>query len=263
MKQVNIVINNGHRNAANGATGTTGEVDLIDKVFGALSPLLIKAGLQVYYDDANLTNTKSLGDNLMYFVAPHFDGSTNPSYNGGFIDDCPACPNGGVTPCDNSSVQSWKFAQTVADNYFIPMGIAFAPHSTNDSKYYYAFNYTGANTKQFIIELGTLTNQSDHDKCQDYGKIATLLTKGIVSYLTQFDTTYQAYLQGQPAPTPSPSPVNYQAQIDSLTTQLAQQKKSLADLQQTTVTQLAAKDADCLSKLQALKDKIKTFVSSA
>lgn len=259
MKQVTLTIQNGHRNALHGATGTNGEVDLIDKVYFALAPILIKAGIQVFYEDDGLWDadgnfTGLLNGNKDYFIALHFDGATNPSYDGGFVDD---------TPDDLVKEQSWKLAGMVADYYFGPMGIRFAPeHRTVNSTDYYAFYATGTNTKQFLIELGTLTNPSDKAKCQDYGKIATLLAKGIVSYLTQFDTTYQAYLQGQPSPTPTPIPVPDTTEIDSLRKQLQASKDAFTKLQQTTDEQLANRDRDCQALLQDKKVKIKSFVDN-
>lgn len=257
MKQVNIVISNGHMNPGNGQTGTSGERDLIEKVYYALAPLLIKAGLVVYYDDANLTNIKSLGDNLMYAIFPHFDGSTNPTYNGGFVDD---------SPTDAVATESWKLAGVVADSYFGPMGIRFAPeHRTINSTQYYAFNYTGANTKQFLIELGTLTNVDDRAKCQDFNKIATLLARGIIQYLTFNDATYKAWLGGQTPPVPVPPPIPDTAQIDELRKQLQTQKDLVVTITKEK-NQLAADFTECqrlnTSMLERLT-KIKTFILTA
>lgn len=206
MKKVTLCIQNGHRNVSNGETGTAGEVELIDKVFYAVKDRIIAAGIELYYDDAKLANTKRLGNELNYFIALHFDGSTNKDYNGGFIDDAPQCPNAGITPCDMNSVASWKFAQAVADAYFIPMGIKYTDsHRTKDSTYYNAFNETGSDTKQFIIELGTLTNESDRAKLQNVGKIAELLFNGIIAYLSQNDQTYKDYISAN-KPTPPVTP---------------------------------------------------------
>ena len=251
MKQPSITIQNGHRHTTTGQTGTAGEVDLIDKVFYELSPLLIKAGVVVYYDDANVIN----GQNTDYFIALHFDGATNPSYKGGFIDDAPKCPNNGVTPCDNSSDASWKFAQKIADYYFSAMGIDFVPgHRTVNSTYYYAFNYTGEKTLQFIIELGTLTNPDDRGKLQDYKKIATLLSQGIIAYLTENDLNYKQYLASQAIGTDK-------AEIERLRIELQAQKDSYTKLQQTTTKQLADKDTECQSYKSRLQD-IKTYVAN-
>lgn len=223
MKKVTLCIQNGHRNTTTGATGTsdkilvdagvisgpvTYEVDLIDKVFYALRDKLISAGIELYYDDANLENTKRLGEALNYFIALHFDGSVNRDYNGGFIDDAPQCPNGGIMPCDMDASGSWKFAQVVADHYFSSMGIAYADsHRTKNSTYYYAFNETGEKTKQFIIELGTLTNASDRAKLFNVGKIAELLFNGIIAYLSQYDKTYQEYVSANQPKPPTVDPV--------------------------------------------------------
>ena len=173
MSRIKLCLQNAHRNATGGQTGTGGEVDLIDKVYYAIKLIIdskYSDSIELSYDDATVRN----GTTADGFIALHFDGSTNLDYNGGFVDD---------SPYDLVAAESWRFAQIVADNYFSAMGIEFMPnHRTNNSTYYYAFNFTGSNTKQFLIELGTLTNVSDKAKLQDYNKIAQLLMNGIVSY---------------------------------------------------------------------------------
>lgn len=261
MKKVTLTLQNGHRNAMFGNTGTNGEVDLIDKVFFSLAPKLIEKGIEVYYEDDGLWDDDGnflglLNGDKDYFIALHFDGAVNPAYEGGFVDDCPKCPNGGIVPCDLQSDQSWKFAQTVADYYFGPMGIRFAPeHRTANSTYYYAFNTTSENTKQFLIEMGTLTNSSDRAKCQDYNKIATLLCQGIVTYLTNNDENYKAYLAGEAAG-------SNQAQINELRKQLQEAKDAFLKLQQDTSTKLAEKDKQCQLEISRLKQKVKDFANN-
>ena len=237
--KLKIVIHNGHKNITNGQTGTSGELDLIDKVYYALSPLLIKAGLEVYYDDAKSLNSS----NMDYFIAPHFDGATNPSYDGGFVD---------CNPDSYTKEKDWKFAQVIADYYFNPMGIRFAPeHRTANSTYYYGFNYTGENTVQTIIELGTLTNVHDRAICQDYNKIARLLADGIIAYLKAEDPRYEV-------PTVPTPPVDYQAQINGLRQDLEKVKKEYSDYQIKTQKELA----DLNTKCQVIQTKYDTLVKA-
>lgn len=188
MAKIKLTIQNGHRNVTSGATGTSNrvlvdsgqmpppvinEVDLVDKVYYAFKEIVdleYSNSIELSYDDKDVNN----GQYADYFMALHFDGSTNPAYNGGFVDD---------SPDDLVSDQSWAFAQKVADYYFSAMGIEFMPsHRTVNSTYYYAFNYTGANTKQFIIELGTMTNLGDMQKLTDYKKIGKLLFEGFKAH---------------------------------------------------------------------------------
>lgn len=244
MNKVTLTLQNAHRNAPNGQTGTGGEMELVDKVFYAMRDELINKGIELYYDDATVIN----GAKTDYFIALHFDGSTNPAYHGGFVDD---------SPYDQVAAQSWKLAQMVADRYFGPMGIEFVPgHRTVKSTYYYAFNQTGANTKQFLIELGTLTNPDDRAKCQDFNKIARLLNEGIFAYLSQYDDNYKAYLAGQ-------TTISNQAEIDILKKEVQAQKESYSKLQEETKRALSVKDRECQDKIQALKAKIKSFIESA
>lgn len=182
MNKIKLTIQNGHRNVTNGQTGTSGivdgkkvyEVDWIDKVYFALKAKIDSTysdSIELSYDDCNVQN----GAFADIFVAIHFDGSTNKSYNGGFVD---------CSPNSYTKDEDWKLAQTIGDAYFIPMGIKFAPeHRTDNSTYYYAFQYTGENTKQTIIECGTMTNDSDMTKLADYTKIGELILQGIVNYI--------------------------------------------------------------------------------
>lgn len=246
MIKPTITIQNGHRNTTTGQTGTAGEVELIDKVFYALSPKLIEKGVVVYYDDATIKN----GKNTDYFIALHFDGATNPAYNGGFVD------------CNPDSItvdKDWKFAQTIAYYYFSAMGIRFAPeHRTANSTYYYGFNFTGENTIQTIIELGTLTNKDDNAKLGDVNKIATLLCEGIVAYLTKYDKNYQDYLAGQGAG-------QNQTTIDGLRQQLQEANKKIETLTNEK-KQLAKEKEECQKTSDTLLERlnrIKVYVKDA
>jgi len=245
MKKPSLTIGIGHDNAPNGQTGTAGELDLLKKVYFALAPLLQKAGIVVYYDDANVKN----GAFTDYCIFPHFDGSTNSNYDGGFVD---------ASPTSYTKDKDWQMAQFIADHYFSAMGIRFVPeHRTNNSTLYYGFNYTGQNTITFLIELGTLTNPSDKAKCQDYGKIANLLHQGIIGYLSQYDENYKAYIAGQ-------ATISNQTQIDELRQQLQEQTELVKDLQ-TKNKQLAEDLSKCQQTGQALSErlnKIKIFVSA-
>lgn len=243
MSKITLCIANSHRNSPNGQTGTNGELVLIDKVFSELSPLLIKAGIEVYYDDAGMVNINRLGDNLFYAIFLHFDGATNPDYNGGFVD---------ASPESYTETKDWKIAQMVADSYFNNMGIRFAPeHRTINSTYFYGFNEAAKNTVTFLIELGTLTNVHDRAICQDYNKIARLLCDGIVAYLKKEDPRYQV----PTIPTPS---VDYQAQINSLRQELEKTKKEYADFQIKTQGELALLNTKC----QQWEDKYNTLVNN-
>jgi hypothetical protein len=245
--KTSICIQNGNDNNPDGATGTSGEVELVHKVFGALAPRLTSKGIELYYDDYNCLNTKRLGENLSYFISIHFDGSTNPNYDGGLVD----CSPTSLTVNDD-----WKLAQTVADKYFIPMGIRFAQeHRNANTSQYYAFNFTGEKTKQFIIELGTLTNQADRAKCQDFNKIARLLAEGIFAYLTQFDANYQANESSSPSQPP-------QTTTNSLQEQLQASEKLVKTLQTDKIA-LATQLKECqkqsdsiLGRLNAIKDYV-------
>lgn len=259
MIKPTLCIQTGHQNNPYGATGTAGELDLVKKVFSELAPLLIKRGIVVYYDDYTCSNIKRLGDGLHYMIALHFDGSTNTSYNGGLIDVPPQCPNNGITPCDMHADESWKFAKKVADYYFNPMGIALRQeHRTKDTTYYEAFNYTGEKTKQFIIELGTLTNAGDRSKLQDFGKIARLLSEGILAYLSEFDANYKEYLAQNQAEQTS-------TEANELRKQLEAKNKLVKNLQ-TENKQLADEYKECQIQLKAVTerlDTVKKFVLTA
>ncbi len=241
MAKVSITIQNGHRNAENGQTGTSGvtsdgrkytEVQLSDDIFNSMKDRLIAAGIEVYYDDANIVN----GKNTDYFIALHADGADNKDIRGGFVDD---------SPDDQVATQSWKFAQTVADAYFPKIGIPFVPaHSTNNSRYYYAFALTGAKTKQFIIELGTMTNLEDMDKLADVPYIASLLVDGILNYLRQNEPNYK------PDPQPPANTTDKDKQIEDL-------KKRIVDIQKENSEKLAKAEIDCQSRLQAFKDLVR------
>lgn len=216
MSSVSITIQNAHRNALHGAIGTKGEVDLIDEVYYKLAPILIANGVVVYYEDDGLWDTQGnfiglLNGDKDYFLSLHFDGSVNKNVSGGFVD-------AGEMP-SNTKEKDWKFAQTIADYYFGPMGIVFRGNAgrTDNTRYYYAFYATGDNTVQALIELATLTNDADFAKCQDTGKIARLLAEGILAYLKANDPRYQG-------PATLPSPGGNQAEIDGLRQQLEAQK---------------------------------------
>jgi hypothetical protein len=253
MVRIKLTIQNGHRNAANGQTGTSGEMDLIDKVYYAIKSIIDSKYSQIIelsYDDATVKN----GETADYFLAPHFDGSTNTSYNGGFVD---------CSPESLTKDQDWQFAQMIADYYFGPMGITFAPsHRTANSTYYYAFNSTGEKTIQTIIELGTLTNADDKVKCQDYNKIARLLMEGIIAYLTKYDATYQAFIKNSTT-TPTQTPTDsLQQENESLKKQVEDLKKINETLQTKTTQQLADKDIECQKRLSDVKQKIINYITS-
>ena len=248
MTKTTLVLQNGNDNNALGQTGTAGEVVLIRKVFGAIAPLLTSKGIELYYDDYYCLNTKKLGDNLSYFISIHFDGSTNPNYDGGLVD---------CSPTSLTVKDDWKLAQTVADRYFIPMGIRLAQeHRNANTSQYYAFNFTAEKTKQFIIELGTLTNQVDRAKLQDFKKIARLLAEGVLAYLSEFDANYKEYLAGNQAQQTT-------TEIDELREQLKAKSKLVEDLQ-TEKKQLASKYSECQTQLKAVIERlnsIKDFVA--
>lgn len=258
MRKVTFTIQNGHRNSVTGQTGTNGEVDLLDKIFYSLAPKLIEKGVEVYYEDDGLWDNEGnfvglLNGDKDYFLAIHLDGSVNQNADGGMID---AGDVGSPTV-----VKDWKFMQTIADYYFGPMGIRFKGEAgrTDNTKHYYAFYATGANTIQGLIELGTLTNPSDRAKCQDYNKIATLLAQGIIAYLTQNDTNYQEYLKGQTPPTP---PVDCEAKIKVIRDELEEQKKRIEKLRLDTSKQLSDKDLECQQKISRLKQDIVSFINN-
>jgi len=242
MAKVTLTIHNGHRNAQNGQTGTSGktsdgrkytEVQLMDDIYAAMKPRLILAGVDVYYDDADIKSGKVTD----YFIALHADGNANNAdIRGGFVDD---------SPTDMVATESWKFAQAVADAYFPKIGIPFVPsHSTNNSRYYYAFSLTGANTKQFIIELGTMTNLEDMDKLADVPYVASLLVDGILNYLRQNEPNYK------PDPQPPANTTDKDKQIEDL-------KKRIVDIQKENSEKLAKAEIDCQSRLQAFKDLVR------
>lgn len=250
---ITLTIQNGHRNAPNGQTGTSGEVDLIDKVFYAIKTIIDKTysnSITLSYDDATVKN----GATADCFIALHFDGAVNPSYDGGFIDD---------SPTDQMAVESWKLAQTVADNYFNAMGIRFAPeHRTGNSTNYYAFNFTGAKTLQFIIELGTLTNAADKAKLQDVGKIARLLMNGIAAY---YKLSSNASPIGQPPTSPNVPYIVIKQQLDVANQGLAKAQADYKDLQVESAKLLADKEQfrqELQNKLQAIKLKLLDIVNS-
>jgi len=242
MNRIKLTIQNGHFNAPNGQTGTSGELNLIQKVFYAIKSIIDKDyadKIELSYDDANVKN----GAFADYFIALHFDGATNSNYDGGFVD---------CNPDSFTKDKDWDFARTIADYYFNPMGIRFAPeHRTANSTYYYGFNYTGENTVQTIIELGTLTNSHDRGICQDYNKIARLLCQGIVAYLKEKDPRYTV----PTVPTPT---VDYKAQADSLRAELEKTKKEYADFQ----VKSASMIADLTSKCQSWESKFNTLVKN-
>jgi hypothetical protein len=247
MKKVSLTLQNAHRNALFGMIGTAGEVDLIDKVFYAMRDPLINAGIDLYYEDDGIWDERTgnfiglLNGDKDYFISLHFDGSTNKDYNGGFIDN---------SPYDLVANDSWKFAQTVADHYFSSMGIAFRPeHRTNNSTYFYAFNVTGQNTKQFLIELGTLTNPSDRTKLQDHQKIAKLLVEGILAYLKENDPIYKDYIKNL-------EQQSYDGVMEQLRKELSTLKQQVIDTQKDTESKLAIKELEC-QQLRELLKKIK------
>ncbi len=236
MKKPTLTIGIGHDNPLNGQTGTGGELELLKKVYFAIQPRLIAAGVELYYDDAEVKNATFTD----YAIFPHFDGSSNPDYNGGFID-------AGELPSATKD-QDWKFAQTIADYYFSAMGIRFAPeHRTINTKRYYAFNQTGENTKQFLIELGTLTNVNDRAKLQDYNKIAELLTQGIISYLSQYDANFQSGTN--------------QTTVDGLRQELKKKKEFIEQLQQSHKQDLADIALLCQQKIQTIKQKLLEIIN--
>lgn len=251
MAKIKLCIQVGHDTASlevgnplKGQTGTNGELELQKKVFYEIKKIIdsqYSESIALYYDDARCLNAPEMD----YFLAPHFDGSTNSTYNGGFVD---------CNPDSLTKDKDWEFARILSDNYFNDMGIRFAPeHRTANSTYYYGFNYTGENTIQTIIELGTLTNPDDRAKCQDASKIARLLVKGIVSYLEKYDTRFK------PA-TPQPPTVSCETQLDELRKQLEKQKNLYTKLQDSSKKELAVKQDEC-EKLKSRLDKIKKFVS--
>lgn len=248
MRKTSLVIQNGHRNALNGQTGTSGylvngekmyEVDYIDRVFYAMRDRLISAGIELYYDDAKI----DLKDKD-YFVAIHLDGSANKDSRGGFVDD---------TPDDAVYKQSMQFAKYVADNYFPKIGIPYVNHQSPNSTYYYAFNETSENTKQFLIELGTMTNKDDMERLSDINLVASLLSDAIISYFTLYDTNYQEYIKS--IQSQSPGPTDQSAIIEDL-------KRQLKRLQNETNDQLARMRVDCDRRLQEYKNETVKFVQS-
>lgn len=250
MKKLKLGIQIGHDVAAlpansplKGGTGTAGELDLLKKLYFAIKEIIdarYSDIIELYYDDARCLNAAGMD----YYFCPHFDGAVNKDYNGGFVD------------CNPESLtvdKDWEFAQTLADNYFGPMGIKFAPeHRTVNSTYYYGFNFTGDKTVQTIMELGTLTNDSDRAKCQDYRKIAQFIVNGLIAFFTKADPNYQEYLKGQAA-------LTCEATLVIVRKQLQEAKDALTKLQQDTNVQLADKDKECQQKLQDIKEKVKKF----
>jgi len=249
MNKIKLTLQNGHMNASGGQTGTGGELELIQKVYYAIKTIIdsqYSDKIELSYDDATVKNGK-LAD---YFIALHFDGSTNPNYNGGLVD-------AGTLPSATKD-QDWAFATKVADYYFNPMGIRFAQeHRTINTNQYYAFNDTGENTKQFLIELGTLTNADDKVKCQDFNKIAKLLVEGMVAYFKSKEAIFSA------PSTPTP-PVADTTKIDGFHKQLQEQKKLVENLTNEKKT-LAINLGNCQKALLTLQDrldKIKVIVNT-
>ena len=250
MRKIKLGIQLGHDVAAlpnsspmKPQTGTNGELDLTKKVYFAIKEIIDSRYsdiIELYYDDARCLNAAGMD----YYFCPHFDGAVNKDYNGGFVD------------CNPESLtvnKDWEFAQTLADNYFGPMGIKFAPeHRTVNSTYYYGFNFTGDKTVQTIMELGTLTNDSDRAKCQDYRKIAQLIVNGLIAFFTKADPNYQEYLKGQAA-------LTCEATLVIVRKQLQEAKDAFTKLQQDTKKQLADKDIECQKKVQDIKEKVKKF----
>ena len=250
MAKIKLCIQNGHAGTTNGQTGTNGELTLVDKVFYDIKKIIdsqYSSSIALYYDDAKCLNAP----NMDYYLPVHFDGSTDMNYEGGFVD---------CSPDSFTEEKDWEFARIIADNYFNEMNIKFVPgHRTVNSTYYYAFNLTGENTVQTIIECGTLTNPSDRAKCQDTGKIARLLVKGIVAYLKQYDPRFT----GETIPTPPVTPpVSCETRLAELGKQLEEQKKSFTDIQESLKKQLADKSSECESYKSRLT-KIKSFVAEA
>lgn len=244
MPKIKLDIQNGHMNSPNGQTGTNGELALINALFYEIKKIIdsqYSESIALYYDDASCTNAP----NMDYFIATHFDGSLNPSYSGGFVD---------CNPDSYTKDKDWEFARIIADNYFVPMGIQFQPtHRTANSTYYYGFNYTGENTIQTLIELGTLTNVDDRNKCQDIGKIARLLVKGIVAYMEKYDPRFK--------PTaPQPPPVSCETRLAELGKQLEEQKNLYTKLQDSSKKELALKQEECQT-LKSRLDKIKSLIA--
>jgi hypothetical protein len=192
IKKIKLTIQNGHRNVTNGQTGTSGvtsngtkinEVDLIDQIYFKIKQRIdadkfLSSVIQLAYDDTNIRN----GVDSDYFVALHADGSKNTEARGGFVDD---------NPNDKVYELSMKFAKTVADNYFSKIGIPYVNGQTPNTTFYYAFDETGLNTKQFIIEMGFMSNKEDLDRMSDVEKVASLLLEGMLIYFEQYDETYR------------------------------------------------------------------------
>lgn len=252
MNKIKLTIQNGHRNATGGATGTSGrtssgkkinEVDWIDSVYYEIKKKIdlnqkLSSRIELSYDDAKIKN----GVNADYFIAIHGDGSTNPSYDGGFVDDAPDDPVG---------AESWAFARKVADYYFNPMGIRFAPeHRTANSTYYYAFSQTGTKTKQFIIECGSMTNVSDMDKMANISKAADSILGGIIAYLKEKEPIFKDYESIPPSNTTG----------DDKDKQIADLKQQLDTLQKETDIKIAKVQSDCQAKIQDMKKNIINYV---
>ena len=253
MRKIKLGIQLGHDVAAlpnsspmKPQTGTNGELDLTKKVYFAIKEIIDSRYsdiIELYYDDARCLNAAGMD----YYFCPHFDGATNPSYDGGFVD---------CNPESLTKDKDWAFAQTLADNYFGPMGIRFAPeHRTVNSTYYYAFNFTGDQTIQTIMELGTLTNASDRAKCQDYKKIAQLIVNGLVAYFTKEDANFKEYLKGQAAQ-------SCETTLGIVRKQLQEAKDAFTKLQQDTKKQLADKDTECQYKIHNEIEKMKADIIS-
>lgn len=255
MNPVKLCIQNGHRNVQNGQTGTSGitssgvklsEVDFIDKVYYAIKSIIdgntsFSSKIQLSYDDASVVN----GQTADYFIAIHADGATNSLYDGGFVDN---------SPDDQVSALSWAFATEVANNYFSLIGIRFVPeHRTSNSTYYYAFNLTGAKTKQFIIECGAMTNMHDMDILINTQKVGELIWNGILSYFGKVESLFQST---PPPPPTQPSTAtdpcaDLKQQLNDATKAIVTLNTNYANLQIEKDQELADQEKLCQQKLQA------------
>ena len=196
-KKIKLTIHNGHRNAPNGQTGGSGvastgvqinEVDLIDQIYYKIKARIdadkfLSSVITLAYDDAYVRN----GADSDYFVALHVDGASDPTARGGFIDN---------DTNDQVYDQSFKFGKSVADSFFPNIGIPYVNRQTPNTSKYYAFQYTGVQTKQFIIELGFISNREDLDKLIQYDIVADLILQGMKSYWEAYDETYR-YMKSQ------------------------------------------------------------------
>ena len=193
MNRIKLTIHNGHRNAQNGQTGTSGilpngtkiyEVDLIDSIFYKIKEIIdrssyLSSRIELSYDDATIKN----GARADYFVALHIDGSSDPTKRGGFVDN---------HPNDYVYDKSMAFAKKVADTYFPQIDIPYINGQTQNTTYYYAFVITGLNTKQFIIELGRMTNSEDLNRLVNVETVGQLLVDGMVRYFEENEEIFKS-----------------------------------------------------------------------